>query len=133
MLRQRYLAAAGTYNSAERPISLNENSFCSTGPPADLGRCQAALSADRQATITFDNALRAITFPASARADAGRLLADDGQLELVLMQASTAPSLSAISALTPRIFQLLTVTTSDAAKVRGDIGVPLPSASPSAA
>lgn len=133
LLQQRYLAAAGAYNTAEHPIAAAENTYCvAAAASADLTRCEAALSGDRQATLAFDNAVRTLEFPASARADVNQLLADDQQLETVLQQASTAPSLTAIASLTPRIFQFLTTASQDADRLRGDIGLPLLSPSPSA-
>ncbi|MFN2581365.1 MAG: hypothetical protein ABR498_01325 [Candidatus Dormibacteria bacterium] len=135
-LQQRYLSAANAYNAAEKPIAASENSYCvPQSASADLNKCVTALSNDRQVTITFDNAVRTISFPDSARADVTKLLGDDAQLEMLLLQASTAPSLTAIDALTPQIFRLLTTSSTDADKVRTDIGVPTPSAavSPSGA
>jgi len=130
-LQQRYLAAATAYNSAELPVEQAENEYCApASPTADLGRCETALSTDRQATLTFDNAIRAITFPPSTRGVVTQLLSDDAQLENLLEQAATAPSLSAISALTPQIFQLLTTASRDAVTVRTAIGVSSASPSP---
>ena len=134
LLQQRYLAAADAYNAAERPVAMAENAYCvAASAAADLTMCEAALSRDRAATLTFDNAVRALTFPASARGDVAQLLSDDAQLETLLQQAATAPSLSAIASLTPRIFQLLTSASNDADRVRADIGLPRLSPSPSPA
>ena len=131
LIQQRYLAAADAYNNAENPIAQAENTYCVSGAAsANLASCETALGKDRQATITFDSAVRAITFPQSARSDVTKLLNDDAQLEMLLEQASTAPSLSAINALTPQIFQLLRTASSDADKVRADVGLPAVSPSP---
>ena len=78
---------------------------------------------DRQETIAFDRAVRAITFPASAGGLVAQLLSDDSKLENVLEQAATSPSLSAINALTPQILQLLTNASRDAVAVRSAIGL----------
>jgi hypothetical protein len=132
-LRSAYAAAATAYNTAETPVTQAENAYCDpAGPQADLTKCETALNQDRQATLTFDNAVRPLSFPAAARPDVTKLLDDDAQLERVLEQAATAPSLSAISALIPQIGQLLTITTQDADRVRADIGLPTGPASPSA-
>ncbi|MBV8195266.1 MAG: hypothetical protein JOY80_07030 [Candidatus Dormibacteraeota bacterium] len=134
LLRQRYLAAANAYISAEQPIAQAENMYCVlAAPTADLVKCTMALSSDRQTTIIFDTAVRAIEFPPSSRSDVSKLLNDDAQLEILLQQASVAPSLSAVNALTPQIFQLLATSSNDAGTVRKDIGLPLPSTSPPAA
>ena len=63
-------------------------------------------------------------FPAAAKADVATLLSDDTQLETLLQQASTAPSLAAVAALTPQIFALITTTNADANKLRVDLGLP---------
>ena len=130
-LQERYQAAAAAYNTAEGPVLQAENEYCApAAPTADVMHCETALSADRQATITFDKALRALTFPPSARGVVTQLLSDDAQLETLLEQAATAPSLSAISALTPQIFQLLTTASHDAIAVRTAIGISSTSPSP---
>src|SRR5207253_1580372 len=86
-LQERYQAAAAAYNTAEGPVWQAENEYCApTAPTADVMHCETALSADRQATITFDTALRALTFPPSARGVVTQLLSDDAQLETVLEQ-----------------------------------------------
>ena len=130
-LRSAYAAAALAYNSAEAPVEQAETARCdATGPQADLTACEMALGKDRQATLGFDAAVRAISFPPAARADVTRLLGDDADLEALLEQAATAPSLGAISQVTPQISQLLSATSQDADLVRADIG--LPARSPSA-
>lgn len=63
-------------------------------------------------------------FPAIAKTDATKLLGDDAQLEMLLQQASTAPSLSAVTALTPQIFAFITTTNADANMLRVDLGLP---------
>ena len=134
LLQQRYLAAAGAYNTAEHPVAAAENTYCVAGAAgADLTKCETALGTDRQATLAFDDAVRALQFPAAARGDVTQLLSDDAQLETLLQQAATAPSLSAIASLTQGIFRLLTASSADADRVRSDIGLPQLSPSPSAA
>src|SRR5438309_8687523 len=77
-LQERYLAAATAYNTAEAPVAQAENEYCArASPAANLTQCETALSADRQATITFDKALRSLTFPPSARGVVAHLLSDD--------------------------------------------------------
>lgn len=130
-LRARYVAAASAYDEGSANVAGAENAYCGQGASADLSRCELALSADRLATVTFDDAVRQLRFPASAQPAVGRLLADDAQLESLLQQASTAPSLTAIAALTPQIFQLLVSSAHAADDVRAAIGLPVSSPSPS--
>ena len=66
-------------------------------PTASLTACQTALSEQRQATIAYDNALRAIPFTGDAATDASHLLSDDAAIETLLEQAATAPSLATIA------------------------------------
>jgi hypothetical protein len=132
LLQERYLAAATVYDSAERPIAEAENTYCpAEKPSAELAQCEHALSADRLATVAFDDAVRQLRFPSSAQSDVNRLLADDAQLAALLQQASTAPSLTAVAALTPQILTLLSASAHDAATVRTAIGLPASSPSPS--
>ncbi len=131
-LQHAYEAAAGGYNRAEVPIAQAEETYCSTGTAAaNLGKCEAALSQDRQATIAYDNALRALAFPAAARGDVATLLSDDSRLEDTLEQASTAPSLAVVNDLRPQVLQLIAASGADATKVRADIGLPAASPLPS--
>lgn len=137
-LQRIYQKAADTYNTTELPITQAENLYCgANSPQANLTKCEMALSQDRLTTIAYDSALRGLAFPSATKPDVSKLLSDDGQLETLLQQASTAPSLSAINALTTQIFSLLKSTADDAARVRSDIGLPpataAPTATPSAA
>jgi hypothetical protein len=123
-LQQRYLRAAASYDTAEQSVPQAESQYCTTtSATADLTRCESALSADRQATIAFDQAVRSITFPSSARGVVTQLLTDDSQLENLLEQAATAPSLSVIGSLQTQIIQLLMTTANDAVAVRTAIGL----------
>lgn len=138
-LQASYVRAAAAYDVAERSIPDAEQSYCvPSSTSADLARCEAALSQDRQDTIAYDNAVHAIAFPPPVQGDVTKLLSDDGQLEALLEQAATAPSLAAIDALRPQIVTLLSTTAADAGRVRSDIGLaaasapPGPSASPAA-
>ena len=125
LLQQRYSAAAAAYDTGEVPVATAESQFCDPGAPtADLSKCASALSGDRQATVVFDDAIRGLLFPPEARAAAGRLLDDDARLETLLQQASTAPSLTAMTSLTPQIFELLSATARDADSLRALIGLP---------
>lgn len=131
LLQQRYVAAASAYDAGEVPVAVAENQFCDPpAPAADLTRCASALSGDRQATIVFDNAIRGLRFPHEARGAVSQLLDDDERLETLLRQASTSPSLTAVAALTPQIFELLSATAHDADLVRGVIGLPPASPQP---
>ena len=124
-LQRLYKNAANAYNTAEVPLAQAEYGYCvAKSPPGDLPRCEAALGQDRQATIAYDNSLRGLVFPAAAKADVATLLSDDTQLETLLQQASTAPSLAAVTALTPQIFALIATTNGDAIKLRADLGLP---------
>ncbi|HYL72501.1 MAG TPA: hypothetical protein VEY89_14485 [Candidatus Dormibacteraeota bacterium] len=132
-LQRIYQKAANTYNTTEAPITQAENLYCgANSPQANLSKCEMALSQDRLATIAYDSSLRGVAFPSTAKPDVTKLLSEDSQLETLLQQASTAPSLSAINALTTQIFSLLRSTADDAARVRSDIGLPAGSAPPSA-
>lgn len=125
LLQQRYTAAAAAYTTGEVPVATAENEFCDpSAATADLGKCAAALSGDRQATVLFDDAIRALRFPKDARGAADRLLDDDARLELLLEQAAIAPSLTAVTSLTPQIFELLSATARDADGLRALIGLP---------
>ena len=134
VLQQRYLTAAEAYATAEAPVASAENQYCDTSSPgADQTSCASALSADRLATVTFDNEIRGLRVAPGAQPSLDQLLNDDARLETLLQQASTAPGMSAISALTPQIFTLLTSTANDADALRRAIGLPpsAPGASPS--
>ncbi|MBV9099717.1 MAG: hypothetical protein JO198_01590 [Candidatus Dormibacteraeota bacterium] len=132
-LQRVYSSAANTYNNTEAPITQAENLYCgASSPQANLTNCEAALSQDRLTTIGYDNSLRGLAFPQSMKADVTKLLSDDAQLENLLQQASSAPSLSAINSLTAQIFSLLKTTSDDARRVRSDLGLPAASAPPSA-
>lgn len=125
LLQQRYSAAAAAYNTGELPVATAENQFCEpTAATADLSKCASALSADRQATVVFDDAVRGLRFPPDARGAANRLLTDDARLETLLQQAATSPSLTAVTSLTPQIFELLSGTARDADVLRALIGLP---------
>ena len=140
LLQQRYSAAAAAYDTDEVPVATAENQFCDpSAPTADLSKCASALSGDRQATVAFDDAIRRLRFPPEALAAAGQLLNDDARLETLLEQAATAPSLTAVTSLTPQIFELLSATARDADSLRALIGlpsttpIPTPSVIPAAA
>lgn len=123
-VQQLYLGAAAAYDSAESSVPQAESQYCTpTSATADLTRCATALSADRQATIAFDQAVRAITFPPATRGVVTQLLTDDAQLENLLEQAAAAPSLSVIASLQPQIIQLLKTTADDAVALRTAIGL----------
>lgn len=124
-LQRLYEQAADAYNQAEIPVEQEESVHCTmgTGSPS-LTQCEAALSQDRQATLSFDDAIRGLTFPDTAKADVAKLLADDAKLEAILEQAATAPSLSVIQDLSTQIFSDISAGTADAAAVRRDIGLP---------
>lgn len=134
LLQQRYSAAAAVYDTGEIPVATAESQFCDpTSPNADLSKCASALSGDRQATVMFDDAIRGLRFPSEARAAAGQLLNDDARLETLLEQAATAPSLTAVTSLTPQIFEVLSAAAHDADSLRALIGLPatLPMPTPS--
>lgn len=131
LLQQRYVDAAAAYQAAEAPVAPAESQYCdAASSSADLTACASALSADRQATVAFDDAIRSLRVAAGAQAALMRLLGDDGRLETLLQQASTAPSMSSVSALTPQIFELLIATAGDADALRRAIGLPPSSPTP---
>jgi hypothetical protein len=126
-MRAMYSAAANAYNTSEPQIGMAENMYCDPhSAGASLAPCQAALNQDRQATITFDNALRAINFSGQAAIDVAKLLSDDAALEKLIMQAAAATSLSAIAQATNQIFPALNTAADDAKKIRTDLGLPQP-------
>ena len=140
LLQQRYSAAAAAYDTGEVPVATAESQFCDpAAATADLSKCASALSGDRQATVVFDDAIRGLEIPPEARDAAGKLLTDDANLETLLEQAATAPSLTAVTSLTPPIFDLLSATARDADALRALIGlpsttpIPTPSVIPAAA
>ncbi len=126
-IQARYSAAAKQYNTSETHLSAAENASCDAGSPtAALTACQTALSQQRQATIAYDDALRADTFSGNGVVDASHLLGDDAAIEAKLEQAATAPSLAVIATLEDQIIPLLATAARDAAKLRTDIGLPAP-------
>src|SRR5438132_12936176 len=126
-MRALYSAAANAYNVSETQIGMAENMYCAPhSAGASLAPCQAALNQDRQATVTFDNALRAINFAGQAVTDVAKLLSDDAALENLLKQAAAATSISAVAQATNQIFPALNTAADDAKKVRNDLGLPPP-------
>ena len=125
LLQQRYSAAAAAYDAGEVPVATAESQFCDpSAATADLSKCASALSDDRQATVVFDDAIRGLRFPPEAHAAAAQLLTDDARLETLLEQAATGPSLTAVTSLTPQIFDLLSAAAHDADSLRALIGLP---------
>jgi hypothetical protein len=126
-IQSRYSAAATLYNRTVGQVVLAENASCDAGSPGvSLSACQSALSEQRQATIAYDNSLRATTFSGAAATDASHLLGDDAAIESLLEQAATAPSVALIATLQARIVPLLATAATDAAALRTDIGLPTP-------
>ncbi len=126
-IQSRYSAAATLYNRTVSQVALAENAACDAGSPSvSLSACQSALSEQRQATIAYDNALRATTFTGTAATDASHLLGDDAAIESLLEQAATAPSVTLIATLQAQIVPLLATAAADAAALRTDIGLPTP-------
>jgi hypothetical protein len=128
-IQARYTAAATTYNASEAQIAITENASCDAGSPsAALTACQMAFSAQRQATIAYDNALRATPYSGAAATDASHLLSDDAAIEALLEQAATAPSLATIASVQDQIIPLLATAAGAAAALRADIGLKPPPA-----
>jgi hypothetical protein len=126
-IQARYTSAATAYNTSETQISLTENSSCDAGSPsAALTACQMAFSAQRQATIAYDNALRATPYTGTAATDASHLRSDDAAIEALLEQAATAPSLATIASVQDQIIPLLATAATAAATLRADIGLQPP-------
>jgi hypothetical protein len=132
LLQNRYLAAAAAYNSSESAILGAENSYCASST-ADLPKCKTALEHDRQATLAFDKALRAIPFPPAYQAAVSKLLSDDAQLEQTLQQAASGATLSADATLFAQLALLYSTTTQDGAKLRSDLSLPSITGGPSPA
>jgi hypothetical protein len=127
-IQARYTAAATAYNHGVTQILLQVNAACdAASPTAALTACQSALSQQRQATIAYDNALRATPFSGAAVTDASHLLSDDAAIESLLEQAATAPSLATIASVQTQIIPLLATAAAAAAALRVDIGLPTPS------
>ena len=126
-IQAHYAATALHYNQVEAQIAATENAACdATSATVALGACQSALSEQRQLTIAYDNAVRAIPFGGSAATDAAHLLGDDAAIEKLLEQAATAPSITVIATLQQQIIPLLTTAATDATALRGAIGLPAP-------
>ena len=126
-IQSRDMAAATQYNRSVSAIALTENSSCDVGSAtATLAACQTALSAQRQATIAYDNALRATIFSGPAATDASHLLSDDAAIEALLEQAATAPSLATIASVQTQVIPLLATAATAAKTLRADIGLPAP-------
>lgn len=126
-IQSRYSAAANAYNTDETQISITENAACDVASPAaSLAACQTALSNQRQATIAYDDALRATTFSGDAAIDASHLLSDDAAIESLLEQAATAPSLATIASVQAQVIPLLATAVTAATALRADIGLPAP-------
>ena len=123
----KYTAAANAYNAGVMPITLLESKYCDPhSANVSLPDCQSALRQDRQTTISFDNALRAVNFAGQAATDVTRLLSDDAALEHLLDQAASAPSISAIAQLTNQTFTAFFTAAEDAKKVRAALHLALP-------
>lgn len=126
-IQARYTAAATRYNQGEAQVAATENASCdATSATVSLGACQSALSSQRQLTITYDNALRAIPFTAPATTDAAHLLGDDAAIEKLLEQAATAPAIPVIATLQEQVIPLLATAATDATSLRTAIGLPAP-------
>jgi hypothetical protein len=126
-IQARYAAAAARYNQGETQIALTENASCdAASATVALGACQTALGAQRQLTIAYDNALRAIPFSGSAATAAGHLLGDDAAIEKLLEQAATAPTITVIATLQQQVIPLLASAATDALALRQAIGLPAP-------
>jgi hypothetical protein len=126
-IQARYTAAAGHYNQGEVQIAATENAACdATSVTVALGACQTALSAQRQLTIAYDNALRSIPFTGNAVTDAAHLVGDDAAIEKLLEQAATAPTIAVIATIQQQVIPLLATAASDAIALRSAIGLPAP-------
>jgi hypothetical protein len=126
-VQARYTAAATHYNQSEVLVASTENAACDAGSvTVSLTLCQTALSGQRQLTITYDNALRAIPLSGSAATDVTRLLGDDAAIEKLLEQAATAPAISVIATLQTQVISLLATASTDATALRTAIGLSAP-------
>jgi hypothetical protein len=126
-IQARYTSAATQYNRSQTEIAVTENAACdAVSPTAALSACQTALGRQRQATIAYDSALRAIPFTGVAATDVSHLLSDDAAIETLLEQAATAPSLATITSVQQQIIPLLATAATTATMVRTDIGLPAP-------
>jgi len=78
----------------------------------------------RQLTIAYDNALRAISFSQTATTDVSHLLGDDAAIEKLLEQAATAAAIGDIAILQQQVIPLLATAATDASALRSAIGLP---------
>ncbi len=126
-IQARYAAAASRYNQGAAQLALTEDASCEAASASvALVTCQTALSGQRQLTIAYDNALRAIPFSAGAATDAAHLLGDDAAIESLLEQAATSPAIAVIATLQQQVIALLATAATDAAALRAAIGLPAP-------
>ncbi len=126
-IQARYAADALHYNQTEAQVAATENAVCdASSATVALSACQSALSQQRQLTIAYDNALRAIPFSGSAATDAAHLLGDDAAIEKLLEQAATAPAITVIATVQQQVVPLLATAAGDAAALRAAIGLPAP-------
>jgi hypothetical protein len=124
-VQSRYTAAATHYNQGEAQVAATENTSCdAVSAVVSLGGCQTALSAQRQLTIAYDNALRAIPFSQTAATDVSHLLGDDAAIEKLLEQAATAPAITGIAIIQQQVIPLLATAAKDASALRSAIGLP---------
>jgi hypothetical protein len=126
-IQARYVAAATHYNQGEAQIAVTENAACdAASATVALAACQTALSAQRQLSIAYDNALRGIPFSGNPTTNVTRLLGDDATIEKLLEQAATAPAISVIATVQQQVIPLLATAAADAAALRAAIGLPAP-------
>jgi hypothetical protein len=124
-IQSRYTAAAAHYNQGEAQVAATENTSCdAVSAGVSLGGCQTALSLQRQLTIAYDNALRAIPFDQTVATDVSHLLGDDAAIEKLLEQAATAPDVAEIAILQQQVIPLLATAARDASALRSAIGLP---------
>jgi hypothetical protein len=124
-IQARYAAAAARYNQAAALVAATENTSCdAVSVGVSLGGCQTALSTQRQLTIAYDNALRAIPFAQTAATDVSHLLGDDAAIEKLLEQAATAAAIGDIAILQQQVIPLLATAATDASALRSAIGLP---------
>lgn len=117
--------ASGALASGLRVFGAAVQSLCDpASSTAALDGCQRALGEERAARITFDSALRQLRLPPSLASDAASMLDADDQLEALLEQAATSPSLRVIQLLDSQLAVQRAAIDASITKLRVDAGLP---------
>ena len=125
VLQARMAAASSALGISAGQAAADRHRYCDAGSTTtDLSSCERALSAERTARLAFDSVLRALDVPAGMAGDLQAVLAADTELEALLEQAATAPSLGVIQLLQSNLGALRGAVEDAATKLRADAGLP---------